>query len=112
VVFSNARPPHLVLIDWKPAKPGGALLGRAKIRLPIGLEIDGIGLFGRGIRVWASMPAEIVRDDAGQPLRDPITGKTKHRSNLRWSTRELQDGWSNAVVTAIEAKHGPLGDRS
>lgn len=89
----------------------GALLGRAKVRLPCRLEISDIGVFEKDGRRWVQMPAEIVRDRDGQPLKDD-RGKIRYRSALRWETRDLQDGFSEALITLIEAEHGPLGGAS
>ena len=99
--------PRLRLLDWSPINKG-ALIGRAKICLPSGLEIADIGIFEREGRRWAQLPSEVMRDFAGQPLKDD-RGKTRYRSALRWSTKALQDGFSAAVIAAVEAEHGPLG---
>jgi hypothetical protein len=32
----------------------------------------------------------------------------RYRSALRWSTKDLQDGFSSALVGLIEAEHGRL----
>ena len=86
----------------------GSLLGRAKVRLPNRLEISDIGIFEKDGRRWVQLPAEIMRDRDGQPLRDD-RGKTRYRSPLRWESRDLQDGFSTALIELIEIEHGPLG---
>jgi hypothetical protein len=95
------------LIDWKLVNKG-ALLGRATVLLPNGLQITDIGIFSKGGRSWAQLPAEMVRDYEGQPLKDAATGKIRYRSALKWSSRELQDGFSATLVALIEAEHGAL----
>ncbi len=98
--------PRLLLIDWHPIGKG-ALVGKAKVKLPIGLEIADVGIFEKGDRRWAQLPSEMMRDMAGQALKDD-NGRVRYRSSLKWATRELQDGFSAAVIAAIEGEHGPL----
>jgi hypothetical protein len=49
----------------------------------------------------------MMRDGDGQPLKDE-RGKARYRSAIKWSSRELQDGFSAALVALIEAEHGGL----
>lgn len=96
------------LLDWSRILNAGALLGKAKIRLPNQLEISDIGIFQKDGRRWAQLPSEIVRDYAtGQPIKDE-RGKTRYRSALKWASKELQDGFSAALIELVEAEHGPL----
>lgn len=105
----NNERPRLQLLEWRRVDKG-ALIGRAQVRLPIGLEISDIGVFEKAGRWWAQLPAEIMRDFAtGSPLTDAVTGRARYKSSLRWSTKLLQDGFSEAVIAAVEAEHGPLG---
>ena len=101
--------PRMQLLSWTPnAKADALLKGRAKVLLPIGLEIDGVGLFERpdGAR-WAQLPSEIVRDADGQPLKDD-RGKFRYRSLIRWSSRALQEGFSAALFELVEASTGAV----
>jgi hypothetical protein len=95
------------LLGWEPINRG-ALLGRAKVRLPCQLEIGDIGLFMKDGRRWAQLPAEPVRDADGQVLKDE-RGKPRYRSPMRWASRELQERFSAALIALVEAAHGPLG---
>ena len=98
--------PRLQLLEWKRIDKG-ALVGRATALLPSGLQIGDIGIFTKDGRSWAQLPSEAMRDADGQPLKDD-RGKTRYRSPLKWTTRELQDGFSAALVALIEAEHGRL----
>jgi hypothetical protein len=98
--------PKMRLLDWKPCVQG-ALLGRAAVLLPNGLVVSDIGIFSKNDRRWAQLPAEMMRDGDGQPLKDE-RGKARYRSAIKWSSRELQDGFSAALVALIEAEHGGL----
>ena len=100
--------PRLQLLDRQPINKG-ALVGRADLLLPCCLQISDIGIFQKDGRSWAQLPAEMMRDYQGQPLKDE-RGKARYRSALKWSNRELQDGFSTAVIGAIEAEHGLLLD--
>jgi len=109
--FSSAAPAGersktMQLLDWK-AVGKGALVGRATVLLPSGLQIADIGIFRKDGRSWAQLPSEAMRDADGQPLKDD-RGKVRYRSPLKWTTRELQDRFSDALVALIEAEHGHL----
>lgn len=103
---ADIKPRGLQLLDWKRIDKG-ALIGRATVLLPSGLQISDVGIFTKDGRTWAQMPAEAMRDADGQLLKDE-RGKTRYRSPLKWATRDLQDGFSAAVVAAVEAQHGPI----
>jgi hypothetical protein len=98
---------RLQLLEWQRIDKG-LLLGKGKVLLPCGLEISDVAVFEKDGRQWATLPAELLRDMGGQPLKDSA-GKARYRSSLKWSSRELGDGFSRAVIAAIEAEHGPLG---
>jgi len=103
--------PRMQLLEWTRIGKG-MLVGRAKIRLPNQLEIADIGIFvGRDGARWAQLPSEIVRDQAGQPLKDD-RGKPRYRSPLKWATRQLQEQFSYALIDLIEAEHGPIDVRA
>jgi hypothetical protein len=91
------------LLEWKPIDKG-FLVGRAKVLLPNGLEIADIGIFSKDGRVWSQMPAQQMRDADGRPITDD-RGKTRYASSIRWSTRDLQDGFSEALIALVGDKH-------
>jgi hypothetical protein len=101
--MTAANPPRksMKLLAWTPIGKG-TLIGRAKVLLPIGLEIDGIGLFRteNGAR-WAQLPSELMRGSDGQPLKN-AAGKDRYRSFLRWSSKDLQERFSAALFALIE----------
>ena len=97
----GAAPPHprLRLLDWRPIGKG-AVIGRARVLLRNGLEISDIGLFAKDGRIWAHLPAQQQRDGNGRPITDD-RGKSKYVSSIRWSTKELQDGFSRALIDVL-----------
>ena len=103
----NAAPDCGRLLDWRRFDKG-ALIGRATVLLPSGLQISDIGIFANANGRWAQLPSEMMRDSDGQPIKDTVTGKTRYRSPLKWSSRELQERFSASLVALIEAEHGPL----
>jgi len=105
-----SSPSRMALLSWEPASKAGALLGRAKVKLPNGLEIARIGLFQRadGVR-WAQLPSEIMRDAEGQPLKDDH-GKIRYQTAICWSTSALQDRFSEALFALVEASAGTAGE--
>jgi hypothetical protein len=91
------------LIDWTPIGKG-FLVGRAKVLLPSGLEIGDIGLFAKDGRTWAQLPASPMHDAKGRLITD-ARGRPRYVSSLRWSTRELQDGFSEALIALVDGEH-------
>jgi hypothetical protein len=97
-------PKRMELLTWQRVDKG-VVVGRASVRLPIGLEIADITVFQKDGRTWAGMPAEPVRDRDGQIMKDD-RGKARYRTNIKWETRELADRFGEALVALIEAEHG------
>jgi hypothetical protein len=91
------------LLEWVPLGKG-ALVGKAKILLPIGLEVSDVAIFQKDGRCWAQFPSEPMRDRDGQPLTDG-NGRARYRSSIRWATRELQVRFSAAVVELVRVAH-------
>jgi hypothetical protein len=95
----------MTLIEWRPIENAGALIGRARVLLPIGLEISDVGVFSKDGRRWAQLPAQPMRDSDGKPITGP-DGKARYVSLLKWATRELQNGFSTAVLALIDDERG------
>jgi hypothetical protein len=104
------NPSRMELLGWEEVRKG-ALLGRARVRLPIQLEIADIGIFAKDGARWAQMPSEVMRDATGQVLTDE-RGKPRYRSPLKWASRDLQERFSAALIALVEAEHGPIGGGS
>jgi hypothetical protein len=91
------------LLDWRQIDKG-FLVGRAKVILPNGLEIADIGIFSKDGRTWSQMPVQQVRGADGRPITDD-RGKACYVSSIKWSTRELRDGFSEALIALVLADH-------
>lgn len=99
----SAELPKMRLLEWVPVGKG-ALVGKAKIWLPPGLEISDLAIFAKDGKQWAQFPGEPMRDRDGQPLVDG-NNRIRYRSSIRWATRELQDRFSAAIVALISTAH-------
>jgi hypothetical protein len=95
--------PRAILLDFTPLV-AGALVGRARVRLPSGLEIADIGIFRKDGRAWAQLPAEPMRNQHGEVLKDD-RGKVRYRSSLKWQTKDLQDRFSATLLALVAAAH-------
>ena len=91
---------RMVLVDWWPMR-SGALVGRATVMLPIGLEIN-IGVFERDGSCWTQLPAQPLTI-AGAPVLG-VNGKAKWISPIRWTTAALQQAFSERVIELIDAR--------
>ena len=91
------------LLKWIPQKKG-TLRGFADVELPNGLKIYGcpvhVAVNGRA---WAGFPGrpQIDRDD--RLIRQD--GRAQYTRILEWATRELGNGFSDAVVELVRAQH-------
>ena len=94
------------LIEWRPM-PRNGLRGFATVELPNGLTIADISVHVSHGKAWASLPARPQINSDGTARRGG-DGKIIYSPILKWRSRELQDGFSAAVVQAVEAQHGPL----
>jgi hypothetical protein len=106
---SDGQRSRMKLLGWQPIGKG-ALIGRARVRLPSKLEIGDIGLFEKDGQRWAHLPSEPMRDGAGQVMKNQ-TGKVRYRSAIRWANRDLQEAFRGALIELVEAQHGPIGGR-
>jgi hypothetical protein len=84
-----------------------SLSGFATVELPNGLTLTDVSVHVSNGRAWASLPAKPQLSCDGTARRGD-DGKIAYTPILKWHDRMLQDGFSAAVVQAIEAQHGPL----
>jgi hypothetical protein len=82
----------------------GSLRGFADVTLPIGFQIDDVPVLVSGGRPWASLPAKLVIIDDCVAYVPGKPNKKQYVSNLRWSTRELTDGFSQKVIALVRAR--------
>jgi hypothetical protein len=99
---SPARP-GLTVSAWKVIAKG-ALLGVATVRLPNGLTIFEVPVLRSGGRTWANLPGKPQIGADGTALRGD-NGKPRYTPFAAWPDRATGDGFSAAVVAAVEAAH-------
>jgi hypothetical protein len=97
---------RMQLLEWRRVDKG-ALVGRAAVLLPSGLQVSDIGIFRKDDRRWAQLPSELMRDAGGAVLKDE-RGKPRYRSPLKWVTRELQERFSETPIALVEQEHERL----
>jgi len=97
------KPRRIQLTDGREIKKG-FLVGRARVVLPNGLDIDDIGVFAKEGRIWAQLPAQPLRDADGKVALDD-RGKARYVSPIRWATKSLQDDFSIALVALIREQN-------
>lgn len=92
---------RLVIRDFRPVRKN-SLLGFAKIELPIGLVISDVTVHESHGKRWASMPSKPVLDSDGRH-KQSADGKREYAFIISWRSRELSDGFSEAVLSALDA---------
>src|ERR1051326_2552865 len=106
--YPDSASVRLRLVEWKPLRKN-SLRGFATIELPIGLIISDVPvLVGSNGRPWASLPSkpQLTSDGVARRGED---GRIQYSPILKWRDRSLSERFSDAVVAAVEAEHGPLG---
>lgn len=92
---------NLVLREFRAFKRN-SLRGFATVELPSGLIIKDIPVLESGNGRWAALPSKPQIKDGSPVLKD---GKLQYTPILEWRSRELSDGFSEAVVSLIEDNH-------
>jgi hypothetical protein len=102
----NNPKPRLRLVEWRPVARN-SLRGFATVELPNGLAIANVSVHLSHGKMWASLPArpQVERDGT---VRRGADGKVAYAPILKWRDRNLADGFSAAVVAAVEMQYGRL----
>ena len=95
--------PDLKILDWRPM-PKGALVGFTKVEFPSGMIITDICILSGDKGTWASPPSKPMIDRDGHVLRDD-KGKIRYQTIIEFSSKEILNKWSNAVIDALRAGH-------
>jgi hypothetical protein len=108
------------ILDWRPMRRN-SLLGFAKVQLPSGIIITDVTILGGDRGPWASPPSKPMVGTDGVTLKDD-NGKTRYTPIIEFSSREIRNRWSSAVIDAMRAAHpevfadappvAPLTDRT
>ena len=91
------------VLEWRPLQKG-ALLGFAKVEMPSGMVIAEVTIM-RGERgEWASPPSKPLIGRDGAPMKD-AAGKPRYAPLVSFTSKELRDRFSAAVIEALRATH-------
>jgi hypothetical protein len=91
--------------DFRPLRRN-TLCGFASVFLPeIGLRIKDVTIFEKGSKRWAGLPAKPQISKDGTVIRDDA-GKQQYVSILEFSSRDISDAFSAAVIRAV-LEHSP-----
>jgi len=104
-VTNNAR---VILRDFRPVCRN-TLRGFAVVEVPPGLVIENVSLHKKGDRIWVSLPARPLLDAEGRHMID-ADGKKRYAPLLNWTSRELADRFSRAVIDLVRRNHDRLDD--
>jgi hypothetical protein len=97
---------RLRLISGKPIVKG-SLRFVGKVGLPFGsgeLEIADVMVFTSHGKSWANLPSKPVLDQDGVHMTDE-NGKKMYAPLLVWSSKELRDRFSGAVIELVRAQY-------
>jgi hypothetical protein len=105
VGFGDRPPPRqLRLISFRPLVKN-SLRGFCTVELlPLGLKIIDCPVLVIHGRAWCALPAKLQVDSTGRQKTD-ASGKPVYVAVLQWRNREISDGFSNAVISAIRRAH-------
>jgi hypothetical protein len=92
-----------IILDWRPLRRN-SLLGFARVQLPSGLVINDCIILTGERGPWATPPSkpQISRD--GNVIKDQ-NGKIRYTPVFEFTSREIRDRWSGAVIEALRTSH-------
>jgi hypothetical protein len=80
------------------------LRGFAKVRTPSGIVFHDGAIHRQGDAAWASPASKPLLDRTGQHMKD-ASGKAQWVPIVSFSSRELRDKFSAAVIDAVRISH-------
>jgi hypothetical protein len=96
----------LVIEDFV-AVPRPPLLGFARVRLPSGMIVHGVGLYRKDGREWAMPPGKPILNRDGRHMRGD-DGKLRFAPIIEFTTCNAKDRFSTAVVDAVRVARPDL----
>jgi len=100
----SPAPMPVTLLSWRPIVKG-ALRGFATVQVGRSLKIADVSVLCSNGKLWASLPSKPLIGD-GKALLDD-RGKQRYVPILEWTDKQAAGRFSEAVVAAIRAEHGP-----
>lgn len=96
----------VTLLAFKPILKG-AVVGVASVTLGRALRVNDVMVLTSNGRTWANLPSKPQIGKDGVALKDD-RGKFRYSPILEWQDKESLARFSAAVISAIEAAHGPI----
>src|ERR1700682_415042 len=91
------------ILDWRALRKN-SLIGFAKVQLPSGMVIADVTVLTREGGAWASPPSKPMIGRDGSVMKD-ANGKIKYQPIIEFTSKEVRDKFSRAVVEALRAAH-------
>jgi hypothetical protein len=91
------------IVDWRPLRRN-TLLGFATVEMPSGMVMAEIGIMRADRGEWAAPPSKPQIDRDGVGMKD-AAGKLKYTPIISFTSKEVRDRFSNAVIEALRAAH-------
>ena len=93
----------IVVRDWRPMRKN-SLLGFARVELPSGMVVHDVTILTGERGPWASPPSKPMVGKDGTVLTDD-KGKARYSPIIEFTSKEVRDRFSAAVVDALRASH-------
>ncbi len=92
------------ILDWRPLRKN-SLLGFARVELPSGMILSDVTILTGDRGPWASPPSKPMLDRDGVAMKDAKAGKIRYSPFIEFTSREIRDRWSAAVIEAMRDAH-------
>jgi protoporphyrinogen oxidase len=99
----SATSAHVEIVEFKPLVRN-TLRGFLTAQFASGMIINEISVHAMNGRVWASPPTRPMVGKDGTALRDEA-GKTKYQAVIQFTSKEVRDRWSAAILESLRGKH-------
>ncbi len=91
------------ILDWRPMARN-SLLGFAKVEFPSGMVIADVTILKGERGPWAAPPSKPMVGRDGTVMKDDA-GKVKYSPIIEFTSKEIRNRWSDAVIEAMRAAH-------
>jgi hypothetical protein len=91
------------ILDWRPLRKN-SLFGFCKVEFPSGMVIADVTILTSERGPWASPPSKPMITADGVVMKD-AGGKIRYSPFIEFSSKEIRQRWSNAVIEAMRAAH-------
>jgi hypothetical protein len=91
------------ILDWR-LRRKNSLIGFAKVELPSGMVIADVTVLTSEGGPWASPPSKPMIGRDGSVMKD-ANGKIKYQPIIEFTSKNVRDKFSHAVVEALRAAH-------